>query len=529
LALLGGSLWKSHQMVSPDLEDESSSLSKMSPVVTELDEAFATEWAEAGLTPAPPADSLQVVRRLSLALTGSIPSLEEIRALEQLPEDQQLAWWLDQTLADPRYGDYMAERMARAYVGTDVGPFIIYRRRQFVNWLSNELLANRPYSEVVRSLIASEGIWTTNPEANFITVAMERNEVTKRQDPNQVKLATRVSRAFLGVRIDCMQCHDDKFGDRWKQEDFHQLAAFFVPAENSISGVRDNPSMDYEYRYKGQREEQLVPAQVPFASELMPEEGPIRDRLAQWITHPENKPFARATVNRTWALLFGKPLVEPIDDIPLEGPWPVAMEILADDFVESGFDLQHLIRVIASSRAFQLDSRSANPDQPVTAAHEEAWACFPLTRLRPEQVAQSVIQASTLQTLDYEAHILQRLAKFGQTNDFVSRYGDAGAEELEEQAGTIPQRLLMLNGELVRERTKENVIGNAATRIGAFSDDNAQAVEMAYLAVLSRRPLQAELSHFIDQLGQKKASARSREMQDLYWALMNSTEFSWNH
>ncbi len=358
---------------------------------------------------------------------------------------------------------------------------------------------------------------------------MERNEKTKRNEANPIQLTTRVSRAFLGIRMDCVECHDDKFGDHWKQADFHQLAAFFAPTENSISGVRDNPDTDYEYRYRGNREEDIVPPLVPFSRDLMPEDGELRERLAHWITHPENRPFARATINRLWAQLFGKPLVEPIDDIPLEGPWPEAMELLADELIRSHYDLQHMVRTIAETRVFQLDSRSEDPAKPVTAAHEQHWACFPMTRLRPEQVAQSVIQASSLQTIDAQAHVLQRIARFGQTRDFVNRYGDAGAEEFEEQTGTIPQRLLLMNGELVHERTKEDMVGNAATRIGALSSTDAQAVEHAYLTVLTRRPTPPELSHFTSQLKGTRSSARAKVMQDLFWALMNSTEFSWNH
>ena len=127
-----------------------------------------------------------------------------------------------------------------------------------------------------------------------------------------------------------------------------------------------------------------------------------------------------------WALMFNKPLIDPVDEIPLEGPYPPAMDILTDDFIEHNFNLQRLIRLIASTRAFQLDSRAAKDQDQVTDAHEASFAAFPLTRLRPEQVAGSVIQSSTLTTINAEAHIFYRMKRYFSEGNFVKRFGDAG-------------------------------------------------------------------------------------------------------
>ena len=158
-----------------------------------------------------------------------------------------------------------------------------------------------------------------------------------------------------------------------------------------------------------------------------------------------------------------------------------------------------------------------------------AWASFPVTRLRPEQVAGSLIQSASLTTIDHEAHIIQRATRFGQTNDFVKRYGDLGEEEFVDQGGTIPQRLLMMNGNLLKERTEENIVMNASTRIATLASDGDTAVRTAYLATLTRHPAPAEAKHFVSRLQDSKGKARIREVEDLYWALLNSTEFSWNH
>ena len=132
-------------------------------VAAEVDRAFRRRWAEQGLDAGPEAPELAVMRRLSLALTGTIPSLEEIRRFEARPPRARLARWLDDLLLDRRSADYLAERLARAFVGTEGGPFLVYRRRRFVSWLSDELIRNRPYDELVRDLIAGKGVWTDHP------------------------------------------------------------------------------------------------------------------------------------------------------------------------------------------------------------------------------------------------------------------------------------------------------------------------------------------------------------------------------
>jgi hypothetical protein len=269
---------------------------------------------------------------------------------------------------------------------------------------------------------------------------------------------------------------------------------------------------------------------VPWKPELLPEKGTPRARLAKWVTAKENKPFARTLVNRIWALLFNRPLISPVDDIPLEGPLPAGLEVLADDLIAHEYDLQRLIRVIAATRVFQQSSQSADPAHPVTEDAEKAWAAFPVTRLRPEQMAGSVIQASSLSTIDAETHVLLRIKRDLDVDNFVKRYGDSGEDTFDDAGGTIPQRLLLMNGNMITENTKNNPLVNASTRIGMLAPDNATAVEAAYLAVFTRRPNVDETKHFTSLLASGKSNnARSNAMTDLYWTLMNATEFSWNH
>ena len=501
----------------PRVRDEA-----FSRTVHQVNLEFQNRWKQQSIQAAPPADDLSIARRISLALSGTIPALEDIRKLQQHSQTGRLDWWVDHLLEDRRYSDYIAERLARAYVGTEGGPFLIYRRRRFVAWLSDQLYQNVPYNELVSELIAGTGLWTDSPAVNFVTVTTDQNGTDQ---PDEIRLAGRTTRAFLGIRLDCMQCHDDNLHGQWMQSDFHELAAFYSEARNSLLGIRDNPR-PYEYQYLDADQKTIVNPQVPCQNELLDStQGARRQQLARWTTHPENEAYARAIVNRMWALLFGKPLIQPVDDIPLTGPYPAGMATLAKDFVENGHDLRRLIRLIVSTIPFRCDSRGAVPSAEST---ETEWACFPVSRLRPEQVAASILQASNLKTIDAKSHIVRRIIKTLQQSDFIDRYGDAGEDELGQHGGTIPQRLLLMNGKLIKERTQDDLVNNAATRVARLVRNDKNAVTASYLIALTRAPTAPELDHFVTRLKVSSAS-RTAVFEDLFWTLFNSTEFSWNH
>ena len=501
----------------------------------QLNQATSNYAQRSGLPMAGRDDSLAVCRRLSLALVGSNMSLEEIRAIEQIDPERQVAWWTEHLLADKRWCDNFSTRISRACVGTHVGPFLLFRRRKFNTWLSEQLEKDVPYDKIVRHMIGDEGLWTDKPAVNFVTATMDEGN-NGRADP--IRLAGRTSRAFLAMRIDCLQCHDDvlqktNFGtleDRREgtQHDFHSLAAFYSGAATGDSPFRGiiEDNRDYDFKFLHSEAEETVTPGVPFYRELLPSEGKPRERLARWITHPDNKMFARATVNRVWALMFGRPLVEPVDDIPLVGDLPPMLDLLADDFVQHEYQLRRLISLIAASDAFQ---RSSRADFEVTAAHEQAWAVFPLVQLRPDQVASSIIQSCRLTAIDNNSSIFLQLKAFGEGQDFVKDFGDRGEDEFDADPITITQRLLMMNGKMVSESTKVDLVGNAATRISAYVKNDDEAVNLVYLTILNRYPTTEEHAEFKAHLSGKGRNDRARAMGDLAWAMLNSTEFSWNH
>jgi hypothetical protein len=498
---------------------EPSTSETLAAPIQKINDDYRARWREAGIDPAKQVDELTVIRRLSLALTATIPSLEELRSIENVPAGRKVDRWVELLLHDRRYADTFAERFARAYVGTEGGPFIIFRRRKFVTWLSDQLHANVPYNQIVRELIVTDGLWTDHPATNFLTVTYDPEK--KQVDPE--RLAGRVARAFLGVRIDCAQCHDHPF-ENWKQQDFQGLAAFFGQAQSGFVGMHEEPG-EYQFLNRKTGKPQPVEPRVPFQSELLPSEGNRRVRLAQWLTDPANPSLARTTVNRVWALMFGRPLVEPVDELGSPEDRPQALDILAEDFIKHNFDLMRLIRVIASLEVFRLDSALEGD---TTDAHEHEWAVFPIARLRPDQVVGSLLQAASLTTIDAESPIITRIIRSISHAQFVGRYGDTGEDEFDAKSGTIPQRLLMMNGELINDRTKSGLF-NSATQIGSFAQSDRAAVELIYQIVLTRKPTSGELAHFEKKLAGTNGKVREERMSDILWTLINATEFSWSH
>ena len=512
-------------------------------VVAQVDGYFDGMWKRQQLTPAERADELLLLRRLALSLMGTVPSLEEIRQFELDDQPDRIKRWTQRYIDDPRFADYFAERLARCFVGVENGQFVVFRRDRFVSWLSEQLAKNEPYDSIVRQLIASKGLWTGEPQTNFITAAVAN------EDLDENKLAARSVRAFLGQSMDCAQCHDHPFDANWKQGHFEGVAAQFGQAETGGLGVYDKPGKKYEVQdiaaledVEGEPDEipmREVGAVVPFGKEWVPAEGTTREQFAQWVTHPENRRFERAITNRVWGLMFGRPFITPVDDMPnpseVEADRDV-LDMLGQDFREHNYDLKRMIVTIASSKPFHLKSVvEAGNDSQADVSYEEkislldeSWGLFPMTRLRPEQIIGSMLQASSIQTIDQNSHLFTRFRRFTNERDFVNEYGDLGDQELVEQSGTIPQALLRMNSNMTRGAVESGFF-SACGRISNLSTTNEEALEAAYFVCLTRKPTPEEREHFLAQLGDHTDNRRNPIIEDVFWTLFNSPEFSWNH
>lgn len=508
--------------------------------LSQLDQAFLNSWAEAGIAKTPLADESLLMRRMALALTGTPPSLEQLRWTEQIPTQKRLDQFLAHLLQDRTSHEYLAERLSRSWIGTENGPFVVFRRRRFVDWLADELGNNRPYDELIAQMLTARGLWTDNGAVNFYTAQCDQ------ENDNQldaIRLTGKISRCFLGMRLDCLQCHDDFTGTtevapegdarEGLQTDFHAIASFFGQTTISPTGVHDNISRPtYSVELLGDSTPSEVPAAVPFGRDWskgnwndaeISKQHVLRKQFANWLTSKENRPFARSMVNRTWGLLFGKPLIEPVDDIPLYGPFPAGLEVLTDDFIQHDYNIQRLISLIVNSEAFRRDSRSQSP---LTPQHEHLWASFPLTKIRPEQMAGTISQAASLSRLDDSSHILVQLVRFGEQNSFLTRFGDLGDDEFKKVNETVSQRLLLFNGEMINERLGSNGLPfNSVAELNRLSPDSQTLIKTLYNIVLTRNPTENELNYFLPKFDGDRRTA----IEDTFWVLVNSSESLWNH
>jgi len=496
------------------------------PAAAAIDHALAERWRAAGVDPAPPVDELTILRRGWLALAGTIPSLEEIRAYEADPAPDRLERAIGRLLAERRSADWLARRLATALVGDDGGQFIVFRRDRFTDWLAGEIHAGRPWDAIVREMVAARGLWTDTPAVNFVTQAATDGRI----DPDE--LAGRVARVFLGQRIDCAQCHDHPFAD-WKQAQFEGLAAAFAQARLSGVGVEDDVTRVHRIEMAAAggamaAAPRNVPPRAPFNPEWLGSGGTHRENLAAWVVHGENRRFDRAIANRAWGLVFGRAWHEPVDDLPDPSPeGGDLLDILADDFRAHGRDLRRLLATITAARLFRLASSHPLLDSPDGAERiEAAWAAFPVTRLGPDQVIGAMVATTSLGTIDRDSHLVTRAVRFFREIDFVREYGSVQDGQGRGRPATIPQMLLQMNGRFAREMVEANAVTTSG-RIAGMARDDRTRLEVAFLVALSRRPSTEERVALEPLLAE--AETRGRGMEDVMWVLFNAPEFSWNH
>lgn len=562
MVLKAGSI---EQIPRPAAPVNTQSQQQVSESVSRVNEWLREHWAESGVEPADLADDLTVFRRLSLALFGRIPSLEEVTAFRLDRRDDRLERWLNRMLQDRAYGDYFGDRMVRMLTGIEEGLVFVFRRDRMRNWMSDSLMADKPWSQITQECIAADGLWTSRPSANFLTAAWIDGEGF---DVNM--LAGRTVRSFLGQRIDCAQCHDHFFAE-WTQQNFEGLAAFYGQTQLTFSGVVDRPQLDgfpAEYRIidVGTMDDmkvddetmaepeavkppgRIIQPEVPFHPEWMATEGSRRQQLASWVVHSDNRRFERAIANRTWGLMFGRAWFDPVDDLPnppLEGEPLDLLDILGEEYRRHDESLKSLIQIIALSDAFRLKSEAPKADGETFQKMDLVWAKFPLVRLRPEQMIGAMFQAGRVKTIDQQSNVFQRFARSTSEADFLKEYGDETEDELIQQSGTIPQALLRMNGSFTRDMTKAGLL-TAVGQLVDFSPDDTTLVQNCFLACLTRMPDAQEREWFVNQLrdeqkerdqpaGQDSIAnervqkeTRNEITSDLFWVLFNSPGFSWN-
>ncbi len=480
-----------------------------------VDELILAKLAKAGVEPAEPADDAEFLRRAHLDLISVIPSAAEVRAyLADRTPDKRLQR-IDQLLARPRHATHLAAAWRDVLLPADPNVAQFGSRTGFEFWLRDRFEQNMRYDRLVAELLITRGNPNQATPALFFTAAELKPE----------ELAARTARIFLGVQIECAQCHDHPT-DRWTKRDFWGYAAFFAQLEP----LADRPVGMSSFIDKEQGEvflpgtKEVVPPTYLGRVHAEAEPGQRRLRLALWLASKDNPYFARATVNRVWALLFGPGLVEPRDDLGPHNPasHPELLDELAQFLVQSRFDLRRLIKMLASTDAYARSSawHSDGPEPP-----PELFARMAMKNLSPEQLY-DCLSAATRRT----PAALAREGEFdvdAARQAFLAKFEGAPASSVEFSSG-IPQALTLMNGAEIRSATDLETSGLLIALEAPFLSDEAR-VEAMFLSTLSRLPREAERSRFLEYVGRAGTDGKRRGLSDALWAILNSAEFALNH
>ena len=496
-----------------------------------IDEMIREGWESASVKPSPAASDAEFLRRAYLDVLGRIPNIEEASAFLLSKEAGKRAKLVNYLLEHPDFAKNFGNQWTVLLLGrrrqereVDRGALAAWIRRQF-----NE---NRPWNEIVNDLITAKGSNKENGAVNFTLAHLEGGAVP---------LTSVTTRVFLGQQIQCTQCHDHPSND-WKQADFWGINAFFkgIKKENVMTAdatgaevynhtdLSDEPTNAYAKFEK--RNAMLGVAYPKFLDGRKISQGPDVDRrveLGKLIADPKNADLAKAFVNRMWGHFLGRGIVQPVDDFGPHNPpsHPELLDELAKKFQESNYHVKDLVRWIMASEAYQLSSVSTKANE----KDETLFSHLALKPMSPEQLFDSLLTATAAHKTGGGDTDKKRDAWLGQ---FTFAFATDEQDEGTTFSGTIPQALMMMNGELMEKATggkpgsfladlKDRALRQRKVRPDLFMVNNL------YLAAVSRYPSTKEMAVARHLLESQPDTIYI--LEDVFWVLLNSSEFVLNH
>ena len=464
----------------------------------------------------PQADDAEFLRRVTLDLHGVVPPGDIAARFRDNSNSDKRAQSIDDLLASPKFGAHFGE----VWQGYLVSPLASEQRMQterFSDWLAERFNENEGWDRIVHALLTATGKMDANPAVTYLIEGRNPLGVTDLTDLS--------SRYFLGVRLNCTQCHDHPFVE-WKQEDYWGMAAFFAQIQTPgrpklvhMAGVQDDPRLTLASLRDSDMLEGFQSQPTTFlGGEVWEADGNIthREALARWITSPKNRYFARAMVNRMWWHFFGRGIVNPVDDMHSGNPasHPELLQLLSREFVASGFDIKRLCRAIVSSRTYQQTSRAGEQAD----VEVELFARMPVKVLTAEQLYDSF---DTI--LGPPAKSPGIDTRLGARYEFCQFFAvDRDSDPLRYERG-IPHVLRLMNSPQFSARNVDALVSRLASS-GRSAD---AAVEDLFLAILARRPTPAERELAQEHL--QTSTTRNAALRQLAWALLMSGEFLLNH
>jgi hypothetical protein len=487
-----------------------------------IDEHVWTKLQSLGITPSPPADDAKFLRRIHLDIIGRLPTPDEVRAFLADGDPGKRFRVVNELLQRPEYADHWAAKWADLL---RPNPYRVGIKAvmTYDAWIRDAFRQNRPYDQFVRELVTAQGsTWENGASVLF----------RDRRDPPE--MTTLVSQLFLGIRLECAKCHHHPF-EKYGQDDFYSFAAYFARTGFKGTGISPPISGSEEVvllKKTGSVAHPLTGQSLsprPLFGEAPPvsDDGDPREALAAWITSDENPFFAKVLVNRVWADLMGRGLVDPVDDLratnpPTNGP---LLEALAADFRAARYDLKRLLHTICTSYVYGLSSLPSERN----AGDRQNYSRHYRTRLRGEVLLDAVTditgnadsfsampagsRANQLWTTRVQSVFLDT---FGRPNPNQ----DPPCERTSDT--TVTQTLHLMNAPQLHQRVTSD--SSRAAQLAASDRSPDQIIEETYLLVYSRLPDEAERD-IGRQLFAESGTSRRQAAEDLMWALLNTPEF----
>lgn len=502
----------------PQPQPENGSEFPQQPVLNFIDELVDAKLRKLNIHPVGLCSDADFLRRVYLDLIGTLPTAAEAREfLEDTSPDKRRAL-VDSLLVRKEYADFQALkwsdvlRVDRLALGHKQA-YVYYR------WIRDAFARNRRFDDVAREIIAATGPLAKNPAGNLFKVAKKPGEV-----------AATVSQVFMGIRIECAQCHHHPF-DQWSQRDYYGMEAFFTQVNFKSTPAGQTLLPNKKTTTKHPRTRDVVQAHALLQDE--PDETPEGDRrrlFADWLTADDNRWFARNIVNRVWAQLIGRGIVTPVDDFRLTNPPtnPELLDALAKSFVESRFDLHELIRMITSSRTYQLATTPSAMNERDEQNYSRALFKRLDAEVRFDMICQVTGSSEKFKGVPAGSRAIE-LWDSQVPHYFLRLFGRpvrATACECERaNQPSVAQVLHVLNSPQIQEKLSSDA-GQLAMLEGSIGDDE-KLVEEIYLMFYSRFPTtdeQVSVSRYL-----AKADNRRKAVEDVAWSLMNTVEFLFNH
>ncbi len=528
--------------------------------VSWIDELVTALWKDNGIKPSAVASDGEFIRRAYLDIVGHVPPAAKAAAYIASRDKNKKSKLILDLVNSEDYTKHWAGIWSNLLIGRQPGRNIDGRALQ--KYLRDSFADNKPWNRLVYELVTAKGGSTTKSVEAGVAFNGATNFMLAHMNDGNVPATAFTTRLFLGVQVQCTQCHDHPFNDR-TQEAFWGINAFFQKMQRQehndtddtgrrrflFSELRDadvDESSDLFVRFD--KRTGLVAVTPPRLLdgrrvEKASDELNLREILGRYITDTKNDLFTQAIANRMWGHFVGRGIVHPLDDMGEHNPAsnPELVTKLAENFRESNYDLKRLITWIAMSLPYSLSSEtnSTNKDD------DQYFSHYPLKQMSPDQFFDSLIVASQANEVGSKGWEAAEKMKKDLQDQFTTVFGNDENMEADTFTGTIPQALLMMNGSIMakavskekgsflHERVDEISQQIATKKVKSLDQAYAALLNDLYLAAVSRYPNQKEKSLALLVLNDTAAKSKDRNLidayQDIFWALLNSSEFVLNH